>query len=106
MYSLLSATLFYAGFIPLYLVSNHWNISNVLFLKTECSLYWTDSTDPSYCCESPTTSQTEIDILSLCSTDTMADAVPYTFYVKTSRYGNARLRAEGAFYDDLSSDNV
>ncbi len=107
LYFLLNATLFYAGFIPLYLVSNHWNVSNFAFLKTECALYGTDSSDPDHCCESPSTSQTEIDILSLCSADTMDDAAPYTFYVKTSRYGNARTRAEAAFYDDLrNSDQV
>merc|ERR1719474_1048345 len=94
---LLSATLLYAGFVPLYLASKHWNHSFVFYLKTECTLYWTDSSSPTYCCLSPTTSQTEIDIHSLCSADTLQDALPFTFYLKSDRYEWSK--GEDAFYE-------
>lgn len=75
---LLSGTLIYACFIPIYLISTHWNNSFVHYLKTEC-LY--DVNAPN------NVEATGIDINSLCSPSTAADVDPFVFYL-SKQYGD------------------
>ena len=93
---LLSGTLLYALFIPFYLVVNHWNNSYILYLKTECTLYWLEDTWN----DRLSKSQTEINIHSLCSSATLHAATPYTFYLKSDRYDSGK--ANDAFYSYYS----
>ena len=75
---ILTGTLLYCSFIPIYTISRHWNDSYALFLRTECTYY--DSRN-----------MTVVDVHSLCDPNSLDDAEEYTFSLEwdtVELYGN------------------
>ena len=80
---ILTGTLLYCSFIPIYTISRHWSDSYTLFLKTECTFY--DSKN-----------MTIVDVHSLCHPNTLEDAEEYTFSLEWDT-----LKTYGMDSDDM-----